>query len=126
MKTVKTSPVLFQKTTGEEICFEDLLRKIYENSEERHVQIIATAEHITSKIEKSEDAVMLMGPLIELQKVAVKNDDQMINLASIIQRSISKTTTKEEGFNLSAEDRKSLLDAAKRSVIPSQSSDETI
>lgn len=120
---MKTSLVLFRKSNGDDVSFEELLRKIYENSEERHAQIVATAEHITSKIEKPEDALGLLGPLIELQKTAIKNDDQLINLAGIIQRSINKTKPDEEGFSMSAEDRKSLLEAAKRAGIPSRSSD---
>lgn len=122
---MKTSPVIFKKSTGEDVSFEDLLRKIYENSEERHQQIIATAEHVTKKIKNPADAMQLMPSLIELQKVAVKNDDQMLNLASIIQRTMQKASKGEdEGFNISAEDRKALLAAAKQAVIPSQSSDE--
>jgi hypothetical protein len=121
---MKTSPILFKKTTGEEVSFEDLLRKIYENSEERHAQIIATADHVTSKINEPADAMALMPSLIELQKVAVKNDDQLINMASIIQRTMAKSSKSEdEGFNISAEDRRALLEAAKRSSLPAASSD---
>lgn len=122
---MKSNIVLFRKNTGDEVTFEDLLRRIYENSAERHDQIIATSEHVASKIQNSSDALVLMPSLIELQKVAVKNDDQLINLANIVQRSIGKPSTDgDESFKLSADDRKALMEAAKMaSGIPSQSSD---
>ena len=123
---MKTDVVIFKKNNGNEMTLEDLLRKVYENSVERHDQIIATSEHVTSKINGPADAVMLLPALIELQKVAVKNDDQLLNLAGVIQRAISaeKKGKSEEKFNISADDRKLLLERAKQMGLPSASSDE--
>lgn len=122
---MKADLVIFRKNDGNEVTLEDLLRKIYENSDKRREQILATSEHVTSKIENAADALMLMPQLIELTKVAVKNDDQLINLAGMIQRMLAadKKGDKEDKFNLSADDRKLLLERAKQLGIPSASSD---
>jgi len=120
---MKTDIVLFTKTTGEEVTFEQLVQRIYENSAERHDAIIATAEHITSKIETPSDAMALMPSLIELNKVAVKNDDQLLALAAIMQRTVGKKTQEnDEKFSFSSTDRKLLMEAAKRSSIPAEAS----
>lgn len=120
---MKTDIVLFTKSTGEEVTFENLVRRIYENSAERHDNIIATAEHITSKIETPQDAMALMPSLIELNKVAVKNDDQLLALAAIMQRTIGKKTKdNDEKFTFTSTDRKLLMEAAKRSSIPAEAS----
>ena len=120
---MKTYIVLFTKSTGEEVTFENLVQRIYENSAERHDNIIATAEHITSKIETPQDAMTLMPSLIELNKVAVKNDDQLLALAAIMQRTIGKKIKdNDEKFTFTSTDRKLLMDAAKRSAIPAEAS----
>lgn len=120
---MKTDIVLFTKTTGEEVTFEHLVQRIYENSAERHDAIIATAEHITTKIETPSDAMALMPSLIELNKVAVKNDDQLLALAAIMQRTVGKKTQEnDEKFSFSSTDRKLLMEAAKRSSIPAEAS----
>jgi len=122
---MKTDLVLFTKNTGEEVTFEQLVQRIYENSAERHDAIIATAEHITSRIKSPQDAMALMPSLIELNKVAVKNDDQLLALAAIMQRTISKKTKdNDEKFTFSSTDRKLLMEAAKRSGIPAESSSD--
>lgn len=115
---MKTDIVLFKKNTGEEVTFEDLMQRIYENSSERHDAIIATADHITKKIETAADAMMLMPNLIELNKVAVRNDDQLLALAAIVQRHIGKKTKSDDSMMFSAEDRKLLMEAAKKSALP--------
>ena len=120
---MKTEVVIFKNNTGNEVTLEDILRRIYENSSERHDQIVATTDHITSKIDSPSDAMMLMPSLIELQKTAIKNDDQLISLAAIVQKSIAaeKKGKGDEKFVLTANDRQLLLERAKELGLPGES-----
>lgn len=117
--------VLFKKANGKNVTFEDLMRNIYENSELRREHMLATADHIKEKIQTTNDAILLLSGMVELQKAAIKNDDQLIALASIVQRATAKISvaSKEQSFGMSAEDRRLLLEQAKSyKPIPGQSS----
>ena len=54
--------ILFTKE-GRDHTFEDLLLKIYENSETKQQQILATVQHVTPMIETLSDAMAIL-PLL--------------------------------------------------------------
>ncbi len=118
--------VLFKKD-GKDYTFEDILLKIYENAEEKKVNIQATAKHITDKIQTTADAVILMPQLISLQEIAIRNDDAIVKMAAIVSRNLGKVKTKfnlESDLGISPEERKQLLAQAteiRNKNVPGQS-----
>lgn len=117
--------ILFKDSTGKEVSFEDLLKVIYENSIEKKESLLQTVEHVKPLIRSLPDAVTILPYLTDLQQASIKNDEQLIKLAAIAQRSILKTKAPkfniEQDFGLSAEDRKALLEQAKRVSVPGAS-----
>ena len=110
---------LFKDKLGNEITFEDLLRKIYENAEVKQRNLLDTVEYIKPFVTSINDAVIIMPNLIALQEVSVKNDDHLIKMAAIVSRiqtSQAKNKNKAElgEFILSEEDKLMLLAEAKQ------------
>lgn len=87
--------ILFKKN-GKDYTFEDLLRKIYDNAEEKQKNIIATVDHIKPLIKTINDAVIIMPNLVNLQSVSVKNDEQLIKMAAIVKSMYGKRSTNIE------------------------------
>ena len=70
--------------------FSDLSKEIYENSKLKKTQIDLLIQEVHSYIQGIED-IAIVGPVLkELFDVAVKNDDNLLKLATVIQRIMSK------------------------------------
>jgi hypothetical protein len=68
--------------------FDQLLKQIHINSEEKSEQITSLITKLTAFIKNPDDAAMLVPLVATYLEVGVKNDDQLIKLAAIIQRVI--------------------------------------
>ncbi len=122
--------VLFEKE-GKEFTFEDILLKIYENSQVKQQQILATVQHVTPMIETMSDAMAILPLLTSLQETAIKNDDALVKMAAIVQRGLGKQKQKfdlpEKEDELSDFDwRQQLMEQAEeiRKAIPGSASGE--
>jgi|TARA_R110000851_G_scaffold38934_1_gene99463 hypothetical protein len=98
--------------------FSDLSQEIYENSKLKKTQIELLVQEVHGYIQGIED-IAIVGPILkELLDVGVKNDDNLLKLATVIQRIMSKhQTTDDSDVGLLSEDEKeelmnSLEDAA--------------
>ena len=70
--------------------FSDLSKEIYENSKLKKTQIDLFIQEVHSYIQGIED-IAIVGPVLkELFDVAVKNDDNLLKLATVIQRIMNK------------------------------------
>jgi hypothetical protein len=73
------------------IKFSDLSKEIYENSKLKKTQIELFIQEVHGYIKGIED-IATVGPILkELFEVGVKNDDNLLKLATIIQRIMNKT-----------------------------------
>lgn len=109
--------VLFKKD-GRDVTFEDLLRTIYDNHEEKKSNILATVKQLSPLIRTLNDAVIIMPSLSNLQEISIKNDDQLIKMAAIVQRMQNKKKNKDsdEDFLLSDIEKNEILRLAKNSI----------
>lgn len=127
-KSQKNSIPLFTLDSGEEVCFEDILKKIYINAEEKNNNITATAQRVMALTKTLNDMIVMMPILVDMQKAAIQNDDMLVKMAAIVQRS-QKTTTKDTGLDdslISPDERKMLMEAVKKSKeVPGSSSTDT-
>ncbi len=71
--------------------FQDLTRDIYENSQNKKLQLDLLIQELHGFITSIDDAVVIMPVIKEIVDVAVKNDEHLVKLASVIQRIISKS-----------------------------------
>lgn len=126
-KSQKNSTPLFTLDNGEEVSFEDVLKKIYVNSEEKNANITATAQRIMSLTKTLSDMIVAMPILVDMQKAAISNDDLLVKMAAIVQRD-RNVKVKDSGLDdslISVEERKMLMDSVKAAKnIPGSASGE--
>ena len=75
--------------------FSDLSKEIYENSKLKKTQIDLLIQEVHGYIQGIED-IAVVGPIIkELMDVGIKNDDNLVKLATLYQRLMAKSMTAE-------------------------------
>ena len=91
--------------------FSDLSKEIYENSKLKKTQIDLLIQEVHSYIQGIED-IAIVGPVLkELFDVAVKNDDNLLKLATVIQRIMNKQIdVMDDASLLTDEEKKELMD----------------
>ena len=96
--------------------FSDLSEEIYENTKLKKTQIDLLIQEVHSYIQGIED-IAIVGPIIkELMDVGIKNDDNLVKLATIYQRIMSKQTVEDSGTGLLTEEEKEQLMATLEDV----------
>ena len=91
--------------------FSDLSQEIYENSKLKKTQIDLLIQEVHSYIQGIED-IAIVGPVLkELFDVAVKNDDNLLKLATVIQRIMNKQVDiMDDTSLLTDEEKQELMD----------------
>ena len=89
--------------------FSDLSQEIYENYKLKKTQIDLLVQEVHGYIQGIED-IAIVGPILkELMDVGVKNDDNLLKLATVIQRIMNKQADVTEETSLLSEDEKEEL-----------------
>ena len=92
--------------------FSDLSQEIYENSKLIKTQIDLLVQEVHGYIQGIED-IAIVGPILkELMDVGVKNDDNLLKLATVIQRIMNKQADAVEDTSLLSESEKEELMAS--------------
>jgi len=81
------SVTLFGKKT-----FADLLKEIHTNSSNKEKEIRGLIESLKPFINSAGDAVIIVPLIKDYLDVSVKNDDLLIKMAGIVQRSMNSST----------------------------------
>ena len=96
--------------------FSDLSQEIYENNKLKKTQIDLLIQEVHGYIQGIED-IAIVGPIIkELMDVGIKNDDNLVKLATLYQRIMSKQTVDESVVGLLTEEEKEQLMASLEDV----------
>ena len=96
--------------------FSDLSKEIYENNKLKKTQIDLLIQEVHGYIQGIED-IAIVGPIIkELMDVGIKNDDNLVKLATLYQRIMSKQTVDESDVGLLTEEEKEQLMASLEDV----------
>ena len=96
--------------------FSDLSQEIYENNKLKKTQIDLLIQEVHGYIQGIED-IAIVGPIIkELMDVGIKNDDNLVKLASLYQRIMSKQTVDESDVGLLSDEEKEQLMASLEDV----------
>jgi len=106
--------------------FEDLTKDIYENQQNKKLQLDLLIQEIHGMIQTMDDAVLVTPLIKELFEVAIKNDEHLVKLASVWQRILSKSTNQEEGMLLSESEKEDLIAALQDDVDDIQNRAEKI
>lgn len=94
--------------------FSDILEEIYENQKKKESQISALIGELKPLINDIGDATLVVPLIKEYMEIGVKNDEQLIKMATIVQRALqvqSQNNSNELAF--SDEEKAQLFDLAK-------------
>ena len=96
--------------------FSDLSEEIYDNTKLKKTQIDLLIQEVHGYIQGIED-IAIVGPIIkELMDVGIKNDDNLVKLATLYQRIMSKQPIDESDVGLLSEEEKEQLMASLEDV----------
>ena len=96
--------------------FEDLTRDIYENQQNKKLQLDLLIQEIHGMIQSMDDAILITPLIKELFEVAIKNDEHLVKLASVWQRILGKGTNDDDGMLLSETEKEDLIAALQDDV----------
>ena len=107
--------------------FSDLSKEIYENSKLKKIQIDLLIQEVHSYIQGIED-IAIIGPVLkELFDVAVKNDDNLLKLATVIQRIMNKQIDFiDDTSMLTDEEKQELMDTLEETAAELQDKSDEI
>jgi hypothetical protein len=95
--------------------FSDILNEIYKNSKKKEKQINSLISELKPLIENLGDAVSVVPLIKEYLEIGVKNDEHLIKMAAIAQRSMGTGGGSNDDYALSEEEMKELEEIAKES-----------
>ena len=90
--------------------FSDILEEIYENQRKKEKQISALISELKPLINDIGDATLIVPLIKEYMEIGVKNDEHLIKLAAIVQRSMQNSNNGDGSFNISEEEKAQLLE----------------
>ncbi len=90
-----------------------LFKDIYENTKTNKTQLEVLMKEVVGFIKDGDTAVQIIPMLKEYLEINVKNDDQLVKVAAIVQRIIAAENkgSSEEEFGLSEAEKEQLMGA---------------
>ena len=90
--------------------FSDILEEIYTNQQKKDRQISILISELKPLVQEIGDATLIVPLIKEYLEISVKNDEQLIKMATIIQRIMNNNTGPNDGsFGISEEEKQQLL-----------------
>ena len=84
--------------------FSDLLKEIHKNQSKKSKQLASLIAELRPLITSLGDATVVVPLIKEYMEISVKNDDQLIKMAAIVQRLSTGTTNSGDGGLLTEEE----------------------
>ena len=97
----------------------DIFKEIYENQKSKQTQISALIGELKPLITDMGDATLIVPLIKEYMELGLKNDEQLIKMATIIQRAVATNKTSEEGFGMSDKEKAQLFSEIEKFNPPS-------
>ena len=91
----------------------DVFKDIYDNTEKNKEQLEVLMKEVVGFIKDGDTAVQIIPMLKEYLEINVKNDDQLVKIAGIVQRMVAAENkgTSDDGYTLSDSEKEQLLSA---------------
>jgi hypothetical protein len=90
--------------------FSDILKEIYDNQQKKDKQINALIAELKPLVQEIGDATLIVPLIKEYLEISVKNDEQLIKMATIVQRIVNNNSSNSDGgFGISEEEKAQLL-----------------
>ena len=92
--------------------FADIMSDIYNNSKKKDRQLKLLIAQLEPLVKNINDATVVVPLIKEYMEVSVKNDEQIVKLAAIVQRMMKDNNSSDDGgFMLSEDEKRQLMDA---------------
>ena len=92
--------------------FSDLLKEIHSNQKKKAKQLASLIAELRPLVQSLGDATVVVPLIKEYMENSVKNDDQLIKMAAIVQRLSTGAAQNGDGGLLTAEEMDQLMDVA--------------
>ena len=92
--------------------FSDLLKEIHGNQKKKAKQLASLISELRPLVQSLGDATVIVPLIKEYMEISVKNDDQLIKMAAIVQRLSTGAAQNGDGGLLTAEEMDQLMDVA--------------
>ena len=92
--------------------FSDLLKEIHKNQSKKSKQLASLIAELRPLITNLGDATVVIPLIKEYMEISVKNDDQLIKMAAIVQRLSTGASSTGEGGLLTEEEMEQLQNVA--------------
>jgi len=92
--------------------FSDLLKEIHGNQKKKAKQLASLIAELRPLVQSLGDATVVVPLIKEYMEISVKNDDQLIKMAAIVQRLSTSTSVSGDGGLLTDEEMSQLMDVA--------------
>ena len=92
--------------------FSDLLKEIHGNQKKKAKQLASLIAELRPLVQSLGAATVVVPLIKEYMEISVKNDDQLIKMAAIVQRLSTSTTSSGDGGMLTEEEMSQLMDVA--------------
>ena len=92
--------------------FSDLLKEIHGNQKKKAKQLAQLISELRPLVQSLGDATVVVPLIKEYMEISVKNDDQLIKMAAIVQRLSTSTTSTGDGGLLTEDEMNQLMDVA--------------
>ena len=92
--------------------FGDLLKEIHGNQKKKATQLASLIAELRPLVQSLGEATVVVPLIKEYMEISVKNDDQLIKMAAIVQRLSSSISSSGDGGLLTEEEMDQLMDVA--------------
>ena len=92
--------------------FSDLLKEIHKNQSKKSKQLASLIAELRPLITNLGDATVVVPLIKEYMEISVKNDDQLIKMAAIVQRLSTGSTNSGDGGTLTEAEMEQLQEVA--------------
>jgi len=96
----------------------DVFKDIYDNTDKNRKQLDVLTRELVSFIKDGDTAVQIVPMLKEYLEINVKNDDQLVKIAAIVQRLVASESKggSEESYGLSDSEKEQLMKAVEETA----------
>ena len=89
--------------------FSDILSEIYDNQKTKQTQISGLISELKPLINDIGDATLIVPLIKEYMEIGVRNDEQLIKMATIVQRALNNSSG-EDSLGITEDEKQQLLE----------------
>ena len=89
--------------------FSDILQEIYTNQTEKKAQVTALISELKPLVQDIGDATLIVPLIKDYLDVGVRNDEQLIKMATIVQRALNSSSS-DDSMGISDEEKQQLME----------------